>query len=464
VTGEHYTLGWLPAVIPLGARRFRVADPTLAAVLAEAGGELVETGADVEIARSPAELEGTARLAVVSVSPQSGHRGSRVGHAAVKAGAAARAVVLARRARSALGHLGYPEVSVLRWDVRHRAALDGFPAPPRSVPQRLAGGALVVARRGPHAPTALEASLEAAGRAVGAALRPHWASIRPGPVLAATDRGVLRVAIGPSRVELDSQAAALAALAAAEAPPLVAERIPWLLAAGEAGLARWSLERLRPGMRPTPALSPALVNECVDFLVALHGVSGEATSLTGPAETVGAVCSAESATRLRALVERLDGDLAGVPRGFGHGDFFPGNLLVTGDRLTGVLDWDAGGPGRLPLLDLLHLELTRSPYGGDDRWGRAVLERLLPSARAGGEATLRRYCVGIGLDPDPAVLEALVLAYWLEYAAYQLRTHPDRHSQPAWIEGNLELVLREAGTAPRRTARGRARGALTREA
>ena len=131
-----------------------------------------------------------------------------------------------------------------------------------------------------------------------------------------------------------------------------------------------------------------------------------------------------------------------------------------------MLDWDAGGPGRLPLLDLLHLLLTRTPYGSDERWGRAVLDRLLPLARTGGDDAVRRYCEGVGLDPEPELLEPLVLAYWLEYAAYQLRTHPDRRTDRGWIEGNLELVLREAetGTAARPTGRGAAGGALSREA
>jgi hypothetical protein len=72
----------------------------------------------------------------------------------------------------------------------------------------------------------------------------------------------------------------------------------------------------------------------------------------------------------------------------------------------------------------------------------------------------------VGLDAGPDLLEPLVLAYWLEYAAYQLRTHPDRRTDRGWIEGNLELVLREvdAGAAARRTPRGVAGGALTREA
>jgi aminoglycoside phosphotransferase (APT) family kinase protein len=460
---EHSSLGWLPAVVPVGARRFRVAEPTLAGVLTDAGAELVDAGADVEIGRSAAELEGGASLAVVFVPPPSARARPLPARVAAKAGAAGRAVVLAERARRDLRRLGYPHVSVLRWDLRDRVALPGFPVPRRGPAERLPAAALVVGWRGRRPPTTLDAALESAGRAVGTALGPRWVSIRPGPVLAATDAGVLRVALGPSRTEVEGQVAALTALAAAGAPPLVAERIPWLLASGEAGLARWSLERLRSGARPR-RVGPELVADCVDFLVALHGVAGAAEPLAERAETVAAVCPPDDAERVRALAERLEHDLAGVPRGFGHGDFFAGNLLALNDRLTGVLDWDAGGPGRLPLLDLLHLELTRTPYGADERWGRAVLDRLLPLARAGGDETVAGYCRGVGVTPDPSLLEALVLAYWLEYAAYQLRTHPDRRTDRAWVRGNVELILREVGLSARPTAPAATRGALSRGA
>jgi hypothetical protein len=43
---------WLPLIVPAGARRMRVADPALAATLAAAGAELVDDGAELEIAAS----------------------------------------------------------------------------------------------------------------------------------------------------------------------------------------------------------------------------------------------------------------------------------------------------------------------------------------------------------------------------------------------------------------------------
>jgi hypothetical protein len=105
----------------------------------------------------------------------------------------------------------------------------------------------------------------------------------------------------------------------------------------------------------------------------------------------------------------------------------------------------------LPLVDLLHLELTRSPYGSDTDWGRAVLERLLPLAHAGGSPDVQRLASAAGFGAEPRLLEALVFAYWLQYAAYQIRTHLDRRSEPAWIEGNVERVVHELARLDRRS-------------
>jgi aminoglycoside phosphotransferase (APT) family kinase protein len=294
-------------------------------------------------------------------------------------------------------------------------------------------------------PTALQDALAAAAAETGRELRAEWASVRSGTVIVVADRGVLRAAVGPARVQVERQADALAALARDDVGATVADRLPRVLARGRAGLVDWTLERRLPGTRP-PALTTALLDDCVAFLVALHDAPGGRDggfSVRDDAETVAASCEPDDAAAVRALAARLESDLDGIPRGFAHGDFFAGNLLAEGDRLAGVLDWDAGGPGRLPAADLFHLQLTSTPYGTDDRWGRAVLERTLPAARAGGDDAVRRYCRELGFAADPAVLERLALAYWLGYAAYQLRTHAHRRRQPEWLAGNLACVLRD---------------------
>jgi aminoglycoside phosphotransferase (APT) family kinase protein len=453
VTHDHYSHGWLPVVLPATARRFRVADESLAGVLADAGAELVDEDAEVEIADAPEGVRGDAPLAIVAVEPPVRGVGPLLVRGGSRLASSVRTRSRAAAAAKALRALGY-DATPLLWDVAHRAALPGFPKSPRALSERLPERALVVGRRQSPAPTSLEASLAAAGTEAGMELRPRWVSIRSGTAVVATDEAVLRLAIGRGRLQIENQYAALEALRRGEPPPLVAARIPWLLAYGETGLVRWSLERLLPGSRPPRGMTPALLDECVDFLVALHGATSGAEagpSLVEHAETIAAMASPDAGRTVRTLAESLERELAGMPRGFGHGDFFAGNFLSEEGHLTGVLDWDGGGPGRPPLVDLLHLQLTRAPYGGDDEWGRALLERLLPGARAGGDEPVRRYCREIGVEPDPRLLEAVAIAYWLEYASYQLRTHLDRRSQPAWLEGNIELVARELVRVRRRT-------------
>jgi hypothetical protein len=48
----------------------------------------------------------------------------------------------------------------------------------------------------------------------------------------------------------------------------------------------------------------------------------------------------------------------------------------------------------------------------------------------------------VEVDSDPATLGALVAAYWLQHAEYQLRIHPQRREQPHWIARNIDAVVR----------------------
>jgi Phosphotransferase enzyme family len=442
--------GWLPVVLPAEATRFRVADPDLAANLEEAGAILVDAEPEVELAGAASELRGDADLAVVSiVGPE-----SRAGHAAVRAGRRAlrslETRLLAALTRRELRRRGYPQTSVFLWDLALRVGLPGLTEAPSSLAQRLSRYALVIGRKGEPGPTAVAAALEAAEQESGRKLEPHWSSMQPGLVALAVDGSLLRVAIGRTRDQIDNGFAALEALRAADPPAAVADRVPWPLARGKAGLADWSLERLLPGARPPREVPEPLLGDCVDFLTGLgrqHGDGAPAQPFAELAGTVAEVASPESTALLQTLAQRLEARLSGVPRCFAHGDFFAGNLLAEEGRLTGVVDWDAAGPGRLPLLDLLHLTITRSARFADDEWGEAVLTRLLPLARAGGDQTIARYGVGIGVDLTPELLEALVLAYWLDYTAFQLRTHRIRRSQPRWIERNVERMVGSATEA-----------------
>jgi aminoglycoside phosphotransferase (APT) family kinase protein len=316
--------------------------------------------------------------------------------------------------------------------------------PRRSAVERLPQRAIVI---GSHAPSpslldVMHTDVAAYGRDAFERAVPVMRS--GGVLITATQEMVLRAAIGPPGGQITEQLRVLEALADRAPDPAVSERIAWPLDSGTTGLARWSIERRLAGRPPDGPLSRELLSECIEFLMTLHEArreDDEDVSLADCAAAVAPYRPNAVAGRLQALGEQLDSALSHLPRGFGHGDFFTGNLLVEGDRLHGVIDWDGGGPGRLPLLDLIHLRhMVEHPLPDED-WGRSVVEHLIPWARQGGDALTRRYCAAVGFEPDPETLEALVLAYWLDRLGYQIRTHRYRHSQERWLARNVDLVL-----------------------
>jgi hypothetical protein len=288
---------------------------------------------------------------------------------------------------------------------------------------------LAVGRRA-AAGTALDAAAAAAGVRLDAP-----AVVRQGIVVVLTDDAALRVALGPARGQIDAATAALELLRTLSPPPEVSERVPWLLADGETGLVRWSLERRLAGTKP----GPLPLADCRAFLLALFHVGGDASAHRPDqnADVVAAACP-DIADPIRDVAARAEESTASLARGFGHGDFWSDNLLVENGRLTGVVDWDAAGPGRLPLLDLLHLRANACRRRS---LGVAIARDLLPWARRGGDDETRDFCAELGFATTPRLLEALVVAYWLDYVAYQLRLYADRSSRTQWLHANVVTVL-----------------------
>jgi len=432
---------WLPAVLPVRSRRLLVSDPALAEVLLDAGAELVKSGADMEIG-PPGELNGKAPLAASPMGDPNPDAGVLVGRVASRVRSTALVRIESARARRALARIGYRETEVFSWDLGHQLALgkDGG----RSLAERLPKRAVVIGRHGKKDPTLLEAAVDDAASVVRRPLRLEWASPRAGPTTAGLDDGLLRVAVGPSRGQLERQAESLAKLSESKLPSEVSERIAWVEAQGRVGLADWSLERRIAGGPPPPSFSGRLLGQCVDFLIHLHavGAAGQSRSILETAETAAGFLPPADAGAIVSLGKRLEAMLADLPKGFAHGDFFRGNLLVEDGSLVGVVDWDASGPGRLPLIDLLHLRHMNEQRPADLDWGPTLVEHLLPWALNGGDEPGRDYCRRIGVEPLPERLEGLVAAYWLERLAYQLSTYVDRAARPRWLERNMRHVLK----------------------
>jgi len=439
-------LGWLAAIVPVAARRFRVRDREFAAVISAGGGELVDSSPDVEITAA-GELVGDARFAIVPI----GIQGPRAGRPRLLRAASrlADAALVSRRtaaARRAALRLGYVRAVSVAWEP-YTTLLPSLVGAPRGVPlfQRLPRQTVVVCRRGPPEPTALEAALAAASRELGRELDVRTVVLGgTGVLVARAEDVILRVSLGPAARRIEDQRAVLDSLRGANPGALVAERVPWVLASGSAGLAKWSVERRLPG-KPAADLDEGIAGDCLDFLGELFVTEVDGGSPASPARDA-EICAEhfpEHAETLRDLGRRLEDALASVPRGFAHGDFWAGNLLVEDGRLVGVVDWPSAGPGRFPLVDLLHLRANQVRERTGARLASVVIEHLLPQAGAGGHDLDRDYCRRLALDLSPSDLECLVGAYWLEEVRHAL-VDPDRDpaepTRPEWRRGNVEAL------------------------
>jgi hypothetical protein len=318
-------------------------------------------------------------------------------------------------ARRRLSRLGFPFLKTLYWQPSRRVELRGLGSALRSISTR----AYVTGSTSEGCTTVLDRSLALAGNAIGAELHPEEL-ISADSLLAVCDRGVLRLSLQPAKRQRLAYAG-LRQLAQGPSEPL-RKLVPQPLAKGECGLYFWSLEEKITGASARAPLSPALTEQAFDvlFMLAEFGEQSQAaTGLVDEAGLLGAATDRDLGLRLDEAARVLEDKLVSLPRVAGHGDFWAGNLLVEGDKLCGVVDWDGWNARELPLIDFLHLHLLHRRSLHWSRWGSELLSVLLPYARSGGDERARAYCHKLGIQPSPELLEQLVWAYWIRRAARQ---------------------------------------------
>jgi hypothetical protein len=360
---------------------------------------------------------------------------------AVPAGRGAAAWRAARRLAAAGAQAGAEVAGLAIRNPRagHRLAAWGHVPDPLARP-------LVVLGREPWE-SALDTVQARAASAIGLPLERHRCRLLAGSavlaeVAGAGSRGaMLRLAAGRTG-ELLGRAAHLQRVLASAGSEAVARRMVAPLAQGAEGRLRWTLEPRAPGRAPR-ILKPELLGDCIEFLSELRATppvtpTGDAADGAG---ALGAAISKEDREVLARARAELSRRLAGVPRGWTHGDFWPANLLVQRGRLSAVIDWDGARPDGLPLTDLLHL------LGYTDRvarrlpLGRRCTDWLWPLARAGGDDRIRAYCERVVLPADGKLLGALAVAYWLERVDRDVGMFPQRTRDRQWMDANVRGPL-----------------------
>jgi aminoglycoside phosphotransferase (APT) family kinase protein len=125
-----------------------------------------------------------------------------------------------------------------------------------------------------------------------------------------------------------------------------------------------------------------------------------------------------------------------------HGDFFPGNILVSADggAVTGLVDWDLAAPDDLPLLDVVQFLVGSHLARGRSELGRVVRGLLNGSGFRTDElrvlATSQANLGGDGLST-----RELVLLTWLRHVRCNLTKTSYFARHRWWVRENVEGVL-----------------------
>jgi aminoglycoside phosphotransferase (APT) family kinase protein len=170
-------------------------------------------------------------------------------------------------------------------------------------------------------------------------------------------------------------------------PAMVTSAVPGMPIA--ASYLRWrhtaSRERVAADFAAAAAWLAELQAETAGELAPLDlagGVSARLRERFGDDELLGS-----DLERLAEMHQRLNKNL--VRRTAVHGDFWPGNVLLSAGRVTGVVDWEAGSLAGEPVRDIVRFALMYALY---------LDRRTRPGRRVKGHRELRAEAWGAGVE------------------------------------------------------------------
>ncbi len=161
-----------------------------------------------------------------------------------------------------------------------------------------------------------------------------------------------------------------------------------------------------------------------------------------------------SESRSRAAIKALAADLDSALRGrhvavsWVHGDFVPGNILVSPDgaSVTGIVDWELASPGDLPLLDTIQFLVATRTLVQQRELG-AVLFELLSGPSWTAEETALLAAAQEGLPGDTVNPKALLLLSWLRHVDANLSKSERYAHHSLWVARNVDVILRYVSAA-----------------
>jgi hypothetical protein len=131
--------------------------------------------------------------------------------------------------------------------------------------------------------------------------------------------------------------------------------------------------------------------------------------------------------------------------GWIHGDLWPANVLVTGDRpeVSGIVDWDSAEDDELAIHDRLHLAVTTRRLVERQELGPVIAGLLTGGGWTDDDRAVLDVQPGGGLrDGVSGLLEPTALwLYWLRFVESNLARRPALARDRVWLAANVEQVL-----------------------
>jgi aminoglycoside phosphotransferase len=237
--------------------------------------------------------------------------------------------------------------------------------------------------------------------------------------------------------------------------------VPRVLAQGEIDSGRFLVESVVPGVTASllmararqPAVSLGLLAQPIEMLHRLTRSEVDADAgklaawvddpLSALERNLGRSGRPErwKVRALECLRAELHEELLGrrIATSWIHADYSPGNILVDGDVVTGIVDWELATTEDIPALDLMQLVLSSSMLVRRCDLGQIVIEKL-----AGRWSDYERPFIDRISAPPYGDLgpRELVLLAWLRHTSGVLTKTVGYAGNRVWNMSNITTVLK----------------------
>jgi aminoglycoside phosphotransferase (APT) family kinase protein len=239
--------------------------------------------------------------------------------------------------------------------------------------------------------------------------------------------------------------------------------LPTALASGHLAHRPFVVQRMFPGISANRVIASG--DEATRVLTAAAASIGELHRCTASPSTVDAAALERWVDSPAYVVRQLAATFAGrkagdaatnrlaaelhqalegrtVPVGWMHGDFAPGNILVSADGVSvlGIVDWELAGSAELPPIDVVALLLTTRAQQRRRELGYVVRECL--NGRPWTEFEQELLDSACSQLPGTQIdSRTLVLLWWLRYVAGNLTKSTRYARSRLWAWWNVRVVL-----------------------